>query len=253
MQIMFVIGIFVLNALILTNVNTSHELKVKSDVLSRQMYEKIEIANAIAPIVKIAYDLGQQQIGCPGTSRQVNLSQSSFKLCWVGLNANNCFKAEDSGGFNLCISSEQSLTYHPKINIMNLIINDAYAFSGGPGPGFTPPGGGGGAQGPGPEGNINRTDFNDLDDLNYTDRRDYSKGNYFAKNNTAPMNAPGLDSNTAGARVLLPTDLGGLAIRDYVNCQAPHTECFNVSFCANGTSNCSGKDKVTQTFAVRHY
>lgn len=257
MQIMFVIGIFILNALILANVNLSHEQKAKSDSLNREMYEKFEFSLAVAPLVKIAYDLGQVNPNCLAPSREVNLNPNNFRLCWVGLDANNCFDPGNAGGFSICLANNQSLAGHIKIknSIAQVLVSNAYAGSGGPGGGFDPP-----TPTPPPrdEGDIDRETFNPSGDLDYVETRNYTKGNYIAKTNTAPLPAPGLSNAVAGARVIIPPPppaVGPAAqnVIDFVDCQRAHTECFNVSFCTNGSPNCTAKNKITQTFAVRHY
>ncbi len=257
MQILFVLGILMLNTLIISNINTTYEAKVKSDVLNREMYEKTELALSIAPVVRIAYDLGQQSAGCPGTSVEIGLNPNIFKLCWTGLDANRCFSPDQMRGNKICLANAQSLAFiNHKVNPLALIVSKANAFGGVVDEEFFTPG-------PAPEPEIaplnpleaavDRSTFNQTGALSYVPMRSYTKGVYVAKPNTTPIVAAGLSQTVPGARVIIPPNFGGNGVTDFVNCQTNHTECFNVSFCVNGSPNCTGKQKITQTFAVRHY
>jgi hypothetical protein len=222
MQIMFVVAIIILNGIIVSNLTQQLELKTNNIELHRQMYNKVELSDTISSIVKIAYDLGQQTAGCPGLSREIHGLTSNFKLCWIGLDNNNCFEAKDNRGFLLCISNSQNVSQNKK-SLIEYLIPTAMA------------------------------QYNESGELSYEDIRDYNVGNNLNKTTTSPLNFLGLPNNTAGARVIIPPAQVGANINDFVNCQRAHTECFNISFCINGTNTCTSKNKITQTFAIRHY
>lgn len=252
---MFVIAIVILNGIIINNISDIHMDKVKSDALNLRMYEKIEIADSLSQSVKLAYDLGQVTNGCPNSSRQVNglFLPAPIKLCWTGLSANNCFRSIENKGVTICLSNRQSLTHNINTqnpHFLNLFTSSAYAFSGkqpetpkAPIPNRNPT-----------SENIDPNSYDYSDELNLRALRTYSKGEYKAIQNLEPVSASGLSPNIAGARVILPTrDTGSNVSSNFIDCRTAHTECFSLSFCTNGTPNCNGKSRITQTFAVRHY
>ncbi len=254
MQIAFVAMIIALNGFIISSINDIHMKKVQTSSAYKEMYQKIEMVESLSSTVKLAYDLGQQLSGCPVGSRELQnvAAVAPVKLCWVNLDADNCFNSSQTRGRDICISSSQSIVQNfntPSIHrfAINQMIKTAHASYSSSGSNSGSIGGSNGGNNGG-SGNVNDP-FSAMQPV-----REYTEAATYIPPVVDAMGTVVMPTTEAGARIELPTDSAPTQVgSNFINCTRSHTECFSVTFCLNGGTGCSGRSRMTQTFAVRHY